>query len=132
MTRELSAPIDVVRSLYDSFAARDVEVGLKLLDEDIVLSQDPAIPWGGIYAGQDAALQFFAALAETIDSSVRVEALFEAGDTVVQYGRTVGTVRANGATFDIPECHVWTVRDGRVVEGRMYIDSTAMLDAIGR
>jgi len=121
-----------VRALYDSFAARDLDAGLRLLDENIVISQDPAVPWGGIYAGHEAAVQFFAALTGTVDSSVRVEALFAAGDTVVQYGRTAGTVRANGAAFDIPECHIWTVRNGRVVEGQMYIDSAAMLAAIDR
>ena len=49
---------------------------------------------------------------------------------VVQVGRTAGTVRSNGAAFDIPECHIWTVRNGLVVEARFYIDSASMLEAL--
>ena len=62
--------------------------------------------------------------------SVAVAAMFRAGHEVVQYGRTRGTVRATGAAFDIPECHVWTVRGGQVREIRFYIDSSAMTDAL--
>ena len=58
--------------------------------------------------------------------------MFAAGDRVVQHGRTRGTVRANGAAFDIPECHIWTVRDGRVLAAEFFIDSAQMLAAIAR
>jgi ketosteroid isomerase-like protein len=57
--------------------------------------------------------------------------MFEAGDQVVQYGRTAGTARASGRTFDIPECHVWTITDGLVSEVSYYIDTAAMLEALG-
>src|SRR5262249_12593682 len=69
---------------------------------------------------------------EHIQSQVVMENLFSAGDHVVQTGRTHGTVVANGATFDIPETHVWEVRDGKVVALRAYIDTPAMLEALGR
>ncbi len=57
--------------------------------------------------------------------------MFQAGNRVVQYGRTVGTVRATGVSFDLPECHVWTVDDGRVTKAEFFIDTPAMLDALG-
>ena len=41
-------------------------------------------------------------------------------------------MRANGASFDIPEVHVWELRDGKVVRYQVYIDTPAMLDALGR
>ena len=49
-----------------------------------------------------------------------------------QCGRTRGTVRANGAAFDVGEVHIWTVRDGKVVAAHFAIDTEAMLDAIGQ
>jgi ketosteroid isomerase-like protein len=48
----------------------------------------------------------------------------------VQIGRTAGTVVATGAPFDVAETHVWTVRDGRAVRFRAYVDTPAMLDAL--
>jgi ketosteroid isomerase-like protein len=41
-------------------------------------------------------------------------------------------VVANGAPFDIPEVHVWELRDGKVVGFRAYIDTPAMLEALNR
>ena len=35
------------------------------------------------------------------------------------------------AAFDIPECHLWRVEDGVAVEPQYFIDSAAMLDALG-
>lgn len=42
-------------------------------------------------------------VSRTIDSAVTIEAIFEAEGIVFQFGRTRGTVRATGATFDVPE-----------------------------
>ena len=75
---------------------------------------------------------FFLTLVEHIESQVTTEALFAAGDHVVQTGRTRGTVRANGASFDVPEVHVWELRDGRIVRYQSYIDTPAMLAALSR
>lgn len=124
--------LEVVEELYAAFAARDVERALACMADDIVITQDDALPWGGRYEGHDGALTFFGTLVSTIDSAVNHLAMYEAGDTMVQYGRTAGTVKANGASFDVPECHVWRVRDGKLVAGEMLIDSTAMLDALDR
>ena len=122
--------LDVVRRIYQAFADKDLDAVLGLVDPGIVVTQDPALPWGGRFEGHDGLGRLVQALLAAIDSAVTVEAMFQAGDTVVQYGRTAGTVRATGVAFDIPECHVWTVRDGRAVEATYFIDSAAMLDAL--
>jgi uncharacterized protein len=75
---------------------------------------------------------FFLTLVEHVESRVTTESLFAAGDHVVQTGRTRGTVKANGANFDIPEGHVWELRDGKVVRYQVYIDAPAMLEALSR
>ena len=125
-----SAPVDVIREMYAAFEAVDVEAALALLDDEIVIAQDPALPWGGRFEGKAGALDFFAALVGSIDSKVTKLALYGAADQVVQYGRTIGTVRATGVAFDVAECHVWTVRDGLAVRGEFIIDSAAMLAAL--
>jgi hypothetical protein len=71
-------------------------------------------------------------LTSTIDSAVSIDSVFEADGDVIQFGHTRGTVRANGAAFDIPEVHRWTIRDGKAVAAHFAIDTAAMLDALGR
>jgi uncharacterized protein len=122
--------IGIVRRIYDAFGSRDLDAIVRLTDPEIVFMQDAALPWGGNYVGHDGIGHFMMALVATVESEVKVHELFQAGDTVIQYGRTVGTVRATGAPFDVPECHVWKVRDGRAVEARYYVDSGAVLGAL--
>lgn len=123
----MTEPVEVVERLYRAFADRDFDEIRRLMSPDVVIEQDPALPWGGRYEGHDGLQRFVLALLGSIDSAVTVHELFAAGDRVVQYGRTAGTVRANGNSFDLPECHVWTVTDGQVTAGAYFIDSTAML-----
>ncbi len=122
--------VETVESIYASMAAGDVAAVLEHLSPDVVLEQDPALPWGGRFVGADGVVEFATKLVSTIQSAVTTEAMYAAADDVVQYGRTKGTVVANGATFDIPECHVWTFDGDRVVHVRFYIDSAAMLEAL--
>jgi len=123
-------PLEVVTRFYEALATRDFDAILELTSPDIVVTQDPSLPWGGRYEGHDGLGAISLALFSAIDSAVTIEAIFEAGDRVVQYGRTAGTVRANGVAFDIPECHVWRVDAGRAVEAQYFIDTPAMLRAL--
>jgi ketosteroid isomerase-like protein len=103
---------------------------LGLCDPDCVVQQDDALPWGGRYEGLDGVATFGLALGGTVDSVVTSDGLFEAGDRVIQFGRSRGTVVANGAVFDMPEVHVWTLCNGMVTTAEFYTDSLAMLDAL--
>ena len=124
--------IEIIRQVYEAFAAEGLDRVLELLDPHCVVTQDNALPWGGRHQGLDGVATFGAALGSTIHSVVTTDELFEAGDRVIQYGRSRGTVLASGATFDMPEVHVWTLRDGKVTAAEFYIDTPAMLSALRR
>lgn len=70
------------------------------------------------------------ALTGTIQSKVTTESMFEADGKVIQAGRTRGIVKANGASFDIPEVHTWTIRDDKAIAAHFAIDTAGMLRAI--
>jgi len=122
--------IEVVRAIYAAMAARDTARLFELIDPECVVTQDPALPWGGHHVGHDGFATFALALTGAIDSAVAIEAVFAADGEVIQCGRTQGTVRANGVAFDIPEVHRWTVRDGKAVAAHFAIDTAAMLEAL--
>lgn len=123
--------VAVVRSIYAAMAAKDFSALFELVDPSIVVTQDPRLPWGGEHHGHDGFATFGLTLSENIESAVTIEAIFEADGDVIQAGRTKGTVRANGAAFDIAEVHRWTIRDGKAVRAHMSIDTPAMLTALG-
>jgi uncharacterized protein len=123
--------VDVVNRVYAAFDAQDLETIIELVDENCVIEQDSALPWGGRHVGLEGVAVFAAALTDSIDSQVVVESMFEADGRVYQAGRTRGTTRATGTPFDIPEVHIWTVRDGKAVRAEFAIDTAAMLQALG-
>ena len=122
--------IEVVQAVYAALAERDLERLFDLLDPDCELTQDPALPWGGRHVGHEGFAMFAVALTGAIDSAVTIQAMFAADDEVIQFGRTKGTVLANGAAFDLPEVHRWRVRDGRIVGAHLAIDTAAMVAAL--
>jgi uncharacterized protein len=124
--------VATIQRVYDAMKARDATLMQELFADDIKVRQSPQLPWGGDYEGHDGAFTFFLTLVDHIDSQVTTESMFAAGDHVVQTGRTRGKVRANGASFDVAEVHVWELRDDKVVGFQAYIDTPAMLDALGR
>jgi uncharacterized protein len=121
---------DVVRRAYEAMAERDLDRLVQLIHPDCVITQDPALPWGGRHVGHHGFAEFAAALTGTIDSAVTTDALFAADDEVIQVGRTRGTVRSNGVSFDIPEVHRWQTRDDQVIAAHFAIDTEAMLRAL--
>ena len=123
--------VEAVRSIYEAMAAGDIARLFELIDASCVVTQDPALPWGGRHVGHDGFATFGLTLRSTIDSAVTIDAIFAADDEVIQVGRTKGTVRANDVAFDIPEVHRWKLRDGKAVEAHFDIDTAAMLDALG-
>jgi uncharacterized protein len=132
MNNESGPLVDIVRRIYGAFVSSDLDTIIELVDPAVVIIQDPALPWGGRYDGLEGLNEFSTKLQRTITSVVTTEVLFQAGDTVIQQGRTSGTVLNNGAPFDIPECHIWTIRGGRALQARFYIDTPAMVAALLR
>ena len=122
--------VELVRRLYAALEAIDLETILELFDADVEVHQTPELPWGGDFQGHDGLGRFFGLLRENITSKVTIQTVYAAGDTVVQIGRTAGTVNATGAPFDVQEVHLLTVRDGKVVRFAAHIDTPAMLEAL--
>lgn len=122
--------IEVVQEIYAGMAARDFGRVFELLDPAIVVTQDERLPWGGRHVGHDGFAEFGLALTGAIDSAVAIEAIFTADGDVIQVGRTRGTAHGSGATFDIPEVHRWTLRDGKAIRAHFSIDTPAMLEAL--
>ncbi len=55
----------------------------------------------------------------------------DAGDRVVVLGHLQGRGKASGGTLDAPYAHVWTLRDGKAVHFRNYMDTATFLQSLG-
>jgi ketosteroid isomerase-like protein len=122
--------IEVVQEIYATMAARNFDRLFELIDEECVITQDAALPWGGRHVGHDGVASFAIALVYHIASKVTAEAYFMADGDVIQFGRTRGQVLANSVEFDLPEVHRWTIRNGKAVAAHLATDTPGMLEAL--
>jgi ketosteroid isomerase-like protein len=126
----MSENTELVVRIYDAMAARDLDALLTMIDPSVTVWQTEELPWGGHYEGIEGFGAFALNLIGTITSAVEIERIYEAGNHVVQSGRTRGTVNATGVEFDVAETHIWELRDGKAVAMRAYIDTPAMRAAL--
>lgn len=122
--------IDIVRQTYAALERGDAPTLVALSSPDIVVYQSDLIPWGGRHSGHDGLKQFLQGVMSRVDSTIETAELYSAGDRVVQVGRTRGTVRATGKTFDAAETHIWRVRDDKIVAFEAYVDTDELTRAL--
>jgi uncharacterized protein len=116
--------------MYDAYKRKDLEAILGLLETEIEIYQTTAVPWGGRYRGREGTQQFLGRLMAHVDSVVEIEELFDAGERVVEIGRSLGWVKGTNRKFDVREVHVWELRDGKIASLQSHLDTPAMLAAL--
>lgn len=114
--------LKVVRAMYKAFAVRDVEGVIRHIDPECefypagtALLTGRADP----YRGHDGIRAYFADVAAGWEELTIEPTNFRAvADSVVVVGRVRG--RSATAEADTEVTWAWTLRDGRVVDGRVF------------
>jgi ketosteroid isomerase-like protein len=101
----------LIRDLYASFNARDIEAIMPMLQPDV----DWPNAWeGGRLQGRDAVRDYWTRQFAAIDGHVDPTEIVSTGDTVaVTVHQTVRDKDGN-VTFDGEVTHTYTIRDGRI------------------
>jgi ketosteroid isomerase-like protein len=86
------------------------------------------VPWGGTFRGREGFRDF---LAKVFDqpAEFRREILeyLAVGERVVVLLRLMGSPARDDAGFEVPEVHLWTVRDGKVVAFEGIFDTATVM-----
>ncbi|HEY1360306.1 MAG TPA: nuclear transport factor 2 family protein [Thermoleophilaceae bacterium] len=116
--------VELVRTIYERFRARDNEAALALHHPDVEVHDRPETPDPQIYHGREGVLESLRVSDVTFDGlDLEPEEFIDAGDdAVVVVFRFRGTGRESGIPVDERLAHRWTVRDGLVV--RMSVHSS--------
>lgn len=123
---------ELVRGFYNALGSGDVPRAFSLLAPDVSWTEATGFPYGGTYTGPDEVLQkVFMRLGSEWDGFAGVPAEFIAqGDTVVVLGQYSGTYKATGRKFTAPFAHVWTAKNGKLVNFRQFTDTALARDAV--
>ena len=126
----MSSPgVAVVRGFNDALARGDVGGMLDFLDPEVEFRAPESLPWGGTFHGHEGFREFLAKVFNQQPAEFSRELLeyLDAGERVVVLLRLRGAPNGGGKGFDVPEVHVWTVRDGKIVDFEGYFDTATAL-----
>ena len=123
---------DVVQQAYAAFGQGDIPALLSLLTDDVEwsLPGPSVIPWAGTRHGHEGVTEFFSMLGKTLEFEQFEPREFVAqGDTVVVLGYERSISKRTGRTLEQEWAHVYTLRDGKIAEGRFIEDTAAQVVA---
>jgi ketosteroid isomerase-like protein len=126
------ANVELVRRVFEAFAARDLSTALDAIDVDVeFLPVTANLTTGGIpYRGHDGITRYFEDVGRVWDElRVFPSEYRDLGDTVVALGRIHG--RGGGMIIDRPTGWVWRFENGKIVSGRVYASQEEALRAAG-
>lgn len=131
----MSANVDLIRAIYAAFAAGDVPGVLGRMDAAIEWNEAENFPYAdhSPYVGPEAVAQgvFLRCATEWDGFACQIDEIVDAGDTVVAFGRYLGTYKATGKPQNTQMAHVWRVADGRAVWFQQYADTLAVARVTG-
>jgi ketosteroid isomerase-like protein len=105
-----------------------LEAILDLLDPQVEWRAPESLPWGGVFHGHEGFREFFGRLfGQPVDWRREEREYLSAGDRVVVLLRTFGRRKGRETEFEVPEVHIWTVRNGKILGLEAYFDTAMFL-----
>ena len=124
-------PIDVTKKVFELFGTGDVKGIQLMLDDNVIIEfyGPDTIPYAGIYHGVDACGGFF----DTVLSSVEIhqfepQQFMSDGNMVTVTGHLHLTALSTGKDFQSDFVHVITVRDGKWLRFRDFMDTALAVE----
>jgi ketosteroid isomerase-like protein len=127
--------VETIRHVYAAFGRGDLEAMLASLDPQVSWRTpgSPDLPTGGLRRGHSEVGEFFRLLLNTLDIQDFHPADFLAqGDKVVVLGTSREGPKGTGRLVDFRWVHVFTFRDGKIVEFEEPADVTALVEEFRR
>ncbi len=125
--------VQVVQRIYAAFGRGDIPAVLSMLSEgvDWWFHGPATLPFGGRRRGREQVEQFFKALAESVEvDEFGPQGEFIAqNDTVVVLGHERVRAQSTQGAWETDWVHVWTLRDGEIVQLHEFSDTAAIVDA---
>jgi ketosteroid isomerase-like protein len=123
-----SRNVGVVRGFNDALAQGDMGGMLDFLDPQLEWRAPESVPWGGTFHGHDGFREFVGKLLDQ-PAEFRREILdyLDAGERVVVLLRQMGRRNGSDTEYDVPEVHIWTIRDGKIVDFEGFFDTATVL-----
>jgi ketosteroid isomerase-like protein len=123
----------VQNNIYANFETGNIPAILATFDEGITWTHHgprELIPFAGEWQGITGAGQMLQTFAETVEPVfMNVIDIVASGDKVVVQINESYRVKATGKAYTTEVVHIWTIRDGKVMQFDELYDSAAIAEA---
>jgi len=126
--------VEIVRRVYNAYSERDYARSFELYAPDIEfdVSHLGDVGVANVYHGHEGVRACFRDLLGAFSTfDYAVESVADHGDHVLALVREHGVGRASGVILDRRHYALWSIRDGKVVSMRAYLDRAGALKALG-
>ena len=125
--------VEIVRNAFDAFSRDDIEGVLRLCDEDILITQPHELPGASQQQrGYSGVLEAFRIWPEQWDDyQIEILRIADLGDYVVVTSRTGGRGKQSGVEVEMDFSFVFSVRDEKIVEMKIFMREDQALEAAG-
>ncbi len=124
--------LQIIKTLYEAFAARDRDRILEIFDPQITWVQNEGFPGGGTHIGAEVVLdKVFAPFRRDWDNwKAIVRTWLDAGEAIVVLGEYKGTYKATHRSMTAAFAHVYWLRNDRIVRFEQYTDTVNVAEAM--
>ena len=116
--------VAIMQRAYDAFNRADMDTLIEIFDDSIVWHLPGRSSMAKDYESRDATLAYFGQLGELTGGTFRAELQHLLGDDddhVVGIQRSIAD--KDGKHLDVDNCIVFTLKDGRVIDGREHFEA---------
>ncbi|MFN2425663.1 MAG: nuclear transport factor 2 family protein [Candidatus Binatia bacterium] len=127
--------VEFTQQLFAAFGRADVPAILDLVDDEIVIEfyGPTEIPYAGTWRGREEARCFFETVLASVDiRQFEPQEFLADRDKVVVTGHLLLVAKATGRTIESDFVHVITMRAGKWLRFRDFMNTAAAAAAFGR
>jgi len=122
----------VIEQMYKDFSAGNIPAVLSAFSKDIVWVRAgaPFIPFSGTFTGIEEVMNMFKIQDENLQMKSFVPKNFSTNDdTVVVIGHDEAEVKPTGKSYAADWVQAFTLKDGKIVNVRVFMDTKVIADA---
>ena len=124
--------LQIIQDMYRNYAAGNMSAVLACFDKDVIWERPgaPFIPFSGIFKGIEEVTKMFAVQATALSiKKFLPEKICTNEDTVVVLGHDIVDVVSTGKTYSTNWVQSFTLKDGKIIHVRVYLDTKTIADA---
>lgn len=122
----------IIEKMYQDYASGNMTAVLSCFDKDVVWERpgSPFIPFAGTFRGIDEVTRMFAIQATTISiKSFLPQKICTKDDTVAVLGHDMVEVTSTGKPYSTDWAQVYTLKEGKIIQVKIYLDTKIVADA---